>query len=310
MAVALGLMLQIFETVIIPVFIVIAVGFAIRRLTAIESRSLSNLILYAFTPCLVFTGIANSSLESQSWGQIAIITVGNSLVMMVVAWSVAKTLNLSQKLTSALILSIALTNSGNYGLPINLLAFGQKGFEIAVVFYVVSTVISYTLGAFIASRGTQGLKQSLISIFRLPLIYAVIAALAVRFFVIQVPKPLLQSVSIMSGAAIPGMLMVLGLELAEPEFLGSKSVHWKLAGLSSCIKLLFPIIPVLVLTQVLGVEGLVKNVLMIQACMPTAVFAVIFAIKYKGASQFVSSVQIVSTLLSLLTLTILLSFMI
>ena len=309
MVVTIDLMLQILQSVIIPVFIVIAVGFVIRRCTSIESRSLSSVILYAFSPCLVFTGIANSSLAGRAWGEISFVTIGNALVMMILSWGISKTLRLNQKLTSAFILSTALVNSGNYGLPVNSLAFGEKGFEIAVVYYVVSSVISYTLGVFIASRGTQGLKQSLFSVARLPLMYGALAAFAVRYFTLQVPQPILQSVSLVSGAAIPAMLIVLGMELAEPGLVHSNSAHWKLASLSSVIKLLFPIIPVSLLSQLIGLTGLTGNVVLIQACMPTAVLAVIFTIKFKGASQFVTSVQIISTLMSLLTLTVLLSFM-
>jgi len=308
MTVTIGLMLQILESVILPVFIVIAVGFSIRRFTSIESHSLSNVILYAFTPCLVFSGIAESSLATHAWSEIGLITVGNALVMMTLSWSIAKLLGLDQKLMSAFILSTALTNAGNYGLPVNLLAFGERGLETAVIFYVVSSVISYTLGAFIASRGTQGLKQSLVTVARLPLMYAALAAFAVRLLMLQVPQPVLQSVKLMSGAAIPAMLLVLGMELAEPTLLRSKSAHCRLAILSSIIKLFLPIIPVLLLSQIIGLGGLARNVVLVQACMPTAVVAIIFTIKYKGATQFVTSVIVISTLASLLTLTLLLSF--
>ena len=308
MTVTIGLMLQILESVILPVFIVIAVGFSIRRFTSIESHSLSNVILYALTPCLVFSGIAESSLESHVWSEIGLITVGDALIMMILSWSIAKMLGLDQKLMSAFILSTALTNSGNYGLPVNLLAFGERGLETAVIFYVISSVIAYTLGAFIASHGTQGLRQSLASVTRLPLIYAAVAGFAVRLLMLQVPQPVLQSVKLMSGAAIPAMLLVLGMELAEPALLRSKSAHWRLAMLSSIIKLFLPIIPVLLLSQIIGLGGLARNVVLVQACMPTAVVAIIFTVKYKGASQFVTSVIVMSTLASLLTLTLLLSF--
>ena len=309
MTVTVDLVFQILENVILPVFIVIIVGFIIRRFTSIESHSLSNVILYAFTPCLVFSGIAQSSLESHAWSEIGFITLGNAMIMMILSWSIAKMLGLDQKLMSAFVLSTALTNAGNYGLPVNLLAFGEKGLETAVIFYVVSSVISYTLGAFIASHGTQGFKSSLISVARLPLMYAAVAAFAVRSLMLQIPQPVFQSVKLMGGAAIPAMLIVLGMELAEPALLRSKSAHWGLAISSSIIKLFFPIIPVLLLSQIVGLVGLARNVVLVQACMPTAVLAVIFTVKFKGASQFVTSVIIMSTMASLLTLTLLLSFM-
>lgn len=307
MAVTPALVLQILEKVIAPVFIIIATGFTIQRLTSIENRSLSDLILYVFTPCLVFTEIIQSSLGERTWAGIALITVVTALVMMCVSWSIGKALHLGQKSMSAFVLSTSLVNTGNYGLPVNLLAFGQTGLELAVVYFVVSSVLSYTLGVFVASHGTQGLKESLRSVVRLPHIYAVLAALAVKLLGIGVPDPIFQPASLMGQAAIPAMLVVLGMELAQPA-LRSHSAKWPLVGLSSAIKLLFPIIPVVLLSSLIGLGGLARDVTLVQACMPTAVLAVIFTVKFKGDSQFVTNVIVAATLTSVATLTLLLSF--
>lgn len=307
MTVTAGIVFQILENVIAPVFIVIGVGFVIRWLTSIETRSLSDIILYAFTPCLVFSLVIQSSLEGQVWIKIASITVAISFVMIGTSWSLAKTLGLGQKSTSAFILATSLVNTGNYGLPVVLLAFGEKGLELAVVYFVVSSVLSYTLGVFIASHGTQGIRESLSSVARLPHIYAVVAAFAVKLVGIGVPQPILQSVNLMGQAAIPAMLIVLGMELAQPA-LRSHSVRWPLVSLGSALRLLFPIIPVILLSGLIGLGGLARNVTLVQACMPTAVLSVIFTVKFKGDSQFVTSVIVVSTLASALTLTLLLSF--
>jgi len=307
MAVTPGLVLQILENVIAPVFIIIVTGFVIRRLTSIETGSLSEIILYAFTPCLVFTEIIQSSLGVRTWAEISFITVATALVMMCVSWSIGKALGLGKKSMSAFVLSTSLVNTGNYGLPVNLLAFGQTGLELAVVYFVVSSVLSYTLGVFIASHGTQSLKESLRSVMRLPHIYAVFAAFAVRLLGVAVPEPVLQPLNLMGQATIPAMLVVLGMELAQPA-LKPNSVDWPLVSLSSALKLLFPIIPVILLSTLIGFGGLGRNVTLVQACMPTAVLAVIFTVKFKGDSQFVTKVIILSTLMSIVTLTLLLSF--
>lgn len=307
MAVTPSLVLQILENVIAPVFIIIATGFIIRRLTSIETGSLSEIILYAFTPCLVFTDIIQSSLGVRTWAEISFITVATALVMMSVSWSIGKALGLGKKSMSAFVLSTSLVNTGNYGLPVNLLAFGQNGLELAVVYFVVSSVLSYTLGVFIASHGTQSLKESLRSVMRLPHIYAVFAAFAVRLLGVPVPEPVLQPLNLMGQATIPAMLVVLGMELAQPA-LKPNSVDWPLVSLSAALKLLFPIIPVILLSTLIGFGGLGRNVTLIQACMPTAVLAVIFTVKFKGDSQFVTKVIIISTLVSIVTLTLLLSF--
>jgi len=308
MSVTPALVLQILEKVIAPVFIIIATGFLIQRLALVENRSLSDLILYVFTPCLVFTSIVQSSLGERTWLDVALITVATALVMMSVSWSIGKALHLDQKSLSAFILATSLVNTGNYGLPVNLLAFGQTGLQLAVVYFVVSSVLSYTLGVFVASHGTQSLKESLRSVVRLPHIYAVLVAFAVKLLGVGVPDLIFEPVNLMGQAAIPVMLVVLGMELAQPA-LRSNSTNWALVSLSSAIKLLFPIIPVVLLSSLIELGGLARDVTLVQACMPTAVLAVIFTVKFKGDSQFVTNVIIAATLVSVATLTLLLSFM-
>ena len=308
MSVTPGLVLQILEQVIAPVFIIVATGFLIRRLASVENRSLSDLILYVLTPCLVFTSIVQSPLGERTWADIALITVATAFVMMSVSWSIGKVLHLGQKQLSAFILATSLVNTGNYGLPVNLLAFGQAGLELAVVYFVISSILSYTLGAFVASNGTQSLKESLRSVVRLPHMYAVLAAFAVKLLGVGVPDLIFGPVNLMGQAAIPGMLVVLGMELAQtaPR---SNSTNWVLVALSSAIKLLFPIVPVVLLSNLIGLGVLARKVTLVQACMPTAVLAVIFTVKFKGDSQFVTNVIIVATLVSVATLTLLLSFL-
>jgi hypothetical protein len=308
MSVTPGLVLQILEQVIAPVFIIVATGFLIRRLASVENRSLSDLILYVLTPCLVFTSIVQSPLGERTWADIALITVATAFVMMSVSWSIGKVLHLDQKQLSAFILATSLVNTGNYGLPVNLLAFGQAGLELAVVYFVISSILSYTLGAFVASNGTQSLKESLRRVGRLPHIYAVLAAFAVKLLGVGVPDLIFGPVNLMGQAAIPVMLVVLGMELAQtaPR---SNSTNWVLVALSSAIKLLFPIVPVVLLSNLIRLGDLARKVTLVQACMPTAVLAVIFTVKFKGDSQFVTNVIIVATLVSVATLTLLLSFL-
>ncbi|MGP8070260.1 MAG: AEC family transporter [Candidatus Bathyarchaeia archaeon] len=308
MATTPALMVEILETVIAPVFIIIAIGSLIERLTSIEDRSLSEIILYVFTPCLVFTSIIQSSLGERVWVSIALIATVTLIVMMSVSWSIGRALRLDQKSMSAFILATSLVNTGNIGLSVNVLAFGQTGLALAVIYYVVSSVLSYTIGVFVASHGTQGLRESLGSVARLPHIYAVVVAFVVKFLGIGVPDPIYQPVNLIAQATIPAMLVVLGMELVKP-VQHPHSVNWSLVGLSSAIKLLFPIVPVLLLSSLIGLSGLARDVTLVQACMPTAILAVIFTVKFKGNSQFVTNAILVATLASVATITLILSFL-
>jgi len=166
----------------------------------------------------------------------------------------------------------------------------------------------FTLGVLIACNTKGGFKEAISSVARLPLIYAVLLAIGVKLSSIGLPDSILQGVNIISQAAVPAMLIVLGMELAKTDF-HEYSTNWKLVSLSTVMRLLLPIILVSILAEAIGLGGLARSVTLIQASMPTAVFIVIIAIKYGGDSHFVTGNVALSTLASILTLTILLSYL-
>ena len=300
---------QILQAVIAPVFIVIAAGFFLHKLVAIETMSVSNIILNIFTPCLVFTSIVSSSFESKEWWQISLTAATSILILVLLSWIIARALHLNRELAATFVLTTSFVNAGNYGLPLSLFAFGETGLALAVIFYVVSNLLTLTLGVFVASQGRYNFKQSVSNIVRLPIIYAILAAAAVKVSGSSVPRPIFQGLGLMSQAAVPCMLVVLGIELAHSELQQSSTEDWKFLSLTSVIKLLLPILIVAIISQGIGLAALARNVALVQASMPTAVFVVILTLKYGGNSRFATNAVVISTLASIATLTLLLSIL-
>jgi hypothetical protein len=231
-------------------------------------------------------------------------------MLVAVSWAASRAFHLKRELRSAMILSSSFVNAGNYGMPLSLFAFGEKGLELAVIFYIVGTLLSFTVGVFIACRGSYSFRESLASVFRLPLIYALIAAVAVRLGGFNLPLGILRGLNLMGQAAIPAMLILLGVELARSGSKGADFANWKWLGLSSGIKLLFPILFVSQFVLLIGLRGLASSVALVQASMPTAVYMAVISTKYGGNTSFVTSGIVMSTLASMVTLTLLLSYLI
>jgi hypothetical protein len=206
-------------------------------------------------------------------------------------------------------MSISFVNAGNYGLPLILFAFGEDGLGLAVIFFIVNLLLMFTVGVFIASHGKRGFSDSVNSVIRLPLIYALLAAVALKLAGITVPQPILGTVDFMGQAAIPSMLIMLGLELGRSRFQRSQLASWKLMALSTTIKLLFPIIFVSLFSHLIELEGLATKVSILQASMPTAVMVAILTTEFGGDSHFATNTILLSTIASIVTLTLLMSFL-
>ena len=113
------------------------------------------------------------------------------------------------------------------------------------------------------------------------------------------PAGLMRPVELLSGAAIPGMLLVLGMQLERgrwPERPGLVAA----AGVLTLV-----VTPVLGfgLTALLGLEGPARQAVIVQSGMPSAVITTILALEFDVAPAFVTAAVVLTTALSPITVT-------
>jgi predicted permease len=289
---------EVFTQNILPILLVAVVGYLLRTRLKIDKRTLSSVTFYAFSPALVFTSLVNSRIPGDEFLSLASFTIIVTLLMGGVALVMALLMRAKRQDTIALLLVLMFVNAGNYGLTLNRLRFGEEGLARAIVYYIISTILVFTLGVFIASMGQASWRESLSRLVRLPAFYAVILAMVVFVLDIQIPNPIMRGVELLSAGAIPTMLVVLGMQIAD---LKSLDGVW-LAVPASLVRLLVaPLIAVLV-AGLLGLTGLTRATAIIEASMPTAVIATILATEFNVRPGLVTSTVVLSTLLSAITL--------
>jgi predicted permease len=291
--------------VLAPIFLIIGLAVLLDRRFALDPRVFSRAVIYLFSPCLVFGGIARSELKADELGQILAMAALSSLLIALVGWGETRLFRLDRKLASAFMLSVVLVNAGNYGLPLNDFAFGQAGMQRAIVFFVVSAMISNTLGVYLASRGAASVRRSLLNVLTVPLPYATVLGFLVNIKGIALPLPLDRAVTILGQAAVPGMLIVLGLQLSRTSVRGRVGPIL----LATVARLGVAPLMAIALATLLGLSGLTRQVSVIQASMPTAAMAGVLATEFGSDAEFTSAVILVSTLVSIVTLSILLSLL-
>lgn len=298
-------LLEVFAANILPIFLVAAAGFGLRRRLGIDKKALSSLVFYIFSPALVFSSLVNSRLPVDELFQLAIFAAVVILLMGLVGLVFGRLLRLDRKDTIALVIVLMFVNGGNYGLTLNGLLFGVEGVSRAVVYFTVSTMILFTVGIFAASMGQTGWQGSLSRLIRLPAFYAVILALAVYLLAIPVPAPLMRAVEIAGAGAIPVMIVVLGMQIAD---IGSLD-GVRLAIPASLLRLLVgPVIAVIVAGWI-GLQGLSRSTAIIEASMPTAVITTILATEFNVRPRLVTSTVVISTLLSAITLPLIITIL-
>jgi hypothetical protein len=283
---------------ILPIFIVAGLGYGLHRWRPLDKRTLSSVVMNGLSPCLVFSSLVNSQLPGRELADIALFTIVTILCMGGLGLVVARVLRLSRRETAALLIVLMFVNGGNYGMTLNQLRYGEDGLARAVVYYLTSTILLYTLGLFIASAGHLTLAQAGRRLVTFPAVYAAVLAIVVYSWQIPVPGPLLRGIEIAGAGAIPVMLLVLGIQMAE---VNTPPVP-RLAFPAIALRLLVgPLVAVLV-AGLVGLTGLSRSASIIQASMPPAVFAIILATEFELVPTAVTSIVVIATLLSPLTI--------
>ena len=192
------------------------------------------------------------------------------------------------------------TNSGNFGLTLNQLRYGDAGLSRAVVYFTVSTVLVFTLGIFVASLGRMDWRMALRRVLQMPAFYAVILALLVYGFNIPLPSFVARGVEIAGDGSIPVMLIVLGMQLADLRGMSDL----RLAVPAVTLRLVVAPLVALVLAGLIGLQGTGYAVSILQASLPTAVITIILATEFDLQPAGVTTVVLLTTLLSPITLTL------
>lgn len=284
-------------------------GFALGRRFHPDLKTVTRLSFYIFSPCLVFTSLTHAELSGAEFGRMAVFTLLVNGAMLSLTLLVGLSLRLQRQTLATLLIAAVFVNGGNYGLAVTQFAFGETALSRAVVYYVVSTLLVYSVGVLVASAGKRPLRQALLQGLTLPSTYALLLAGLLRFTGWQAPLAIDRAVAVLSQAAIPVMLMVLGLQMAEMKRDAWPHRHVALIGLAVFLQLVIAPLIGLGLANLLGLEGVARQAAVLETAMPTAVITTVLAVEYDLDAAFMTGVVILSTLLSPLTVTPLIAYL-
>jgi hypothetical protein len=288
--------------VLTPIFLTAGAGYLLARRLNVRPDGLGKTAFYVFTPCLLFDKFSHSNLSAEDLGRLALFTTLTIAGSGLIAWTLARLLHFDRVTGAAFVLCAIAGNTGNYGLPTNQFAFGHAALEPAVIYYAVSTLILSTVGVYVAASGRRTARQALRNVLSVPLVYAGVAGLLVWATSAPLPLPIERFANLAGQAAIPVMLVILGMQLAGVRLrddIGRVSV-------AAATKLLSGPLLGLFFASLLGLTGVARQAAIVEASVPTAVLAMVLATEYDTAPGFTASVVMVSTVASLVTMTLVL----
>jgi len=292
-------LLRLFIENLLPLLLVAAAGVTLAATVRPDPRAVSHVAFSVFAPCLIFQLIMDNPMPPAELLRMFGFTFATLLALGAVGFGIARALRWPRPMASALVLSIMLPNAGNLGLSTNLLAFGRSGLTQASLFFLASSMLTYTLGVFVASLGRAPFGRALVGLLKVPAIWGMVLAFAMTGTGHALPGPLATAVKMVADACIPTFLVILGMQLyAARTVRPSRRI-----ALAAGLRLLGGAGVGLAMALAFGLEGAARQAGVLQASMPTAVITVILATEYDVEPAFVTGAVLVSTLLSPLTLT-------
>lgn len=287
-------MLQQLINVVGPVLACIALGWAWAWTERpFDTRGVAELVTLVGAPCLVFYTLLNIELDGG-----LLVHLGLATLVLLVAFSVVSVvvLRLAGLDVRTYVPPLIFPNIGNIGLPLCLFAFGQQGLALGVVIFAVMMGFNFTVGIWLYSG-----SRSPMPLLKSPLIHAVWIAAVILWQDWHVPVAVMETTRLLGEFTIPVMMLTLGVSLAR-----MRVTRLLPAVLLSLLRIAMGVVLGWLVAELFGLQGTARSVFILQAAMPVAVFAYLFAVRYQRSPEEMAGLVVVSTVISLATLPLLL----
>ena len=282
------MMIQIF-LIMFPVFAISAIGYGYGRYKRPDMASVNQLNMNLFVPALVFASLTNKNFDLTLYSDLVLAGAAVILGSGILAWPFIYLLKVNYK---TFIPPMMFNNSGNMGLPLALLAFGEKAVPIAVVLFLIEMILHFTLGIYMLDR-----RINLLSLFRMPMIMATILGLMIGGFDIALWEPLMVMIKMLGDVAIPLLLFSLGVRLTDISY-----KDWHLGAAAAIISPATGLAMVWLISLVLELPPLQQSLLIIFGALPPAVLNFLVSEQYNQEPEKVASIVMLANLGSLVVM--------
>lgn len=292
---------SIFLNVILPVFGIVVLGALLGGRLQLQASTLTRTAYYVFVPAFIFQAISSAEIQLDSALKMVFFIVVSHLLAALIAGGIGRVLGRSREVIAAFVMIASFGNVGNYGLAMIRFHLGEQAMVPATLYFVAITLSAFIVCVGAAGWAHGGSKGALWGVLKTPALWALPPALLVSVGGVTVPLMLSRMIGLLAEAMIPVMLFALGLQLLEQRRISLVADVWLATGIRLLLvpAIAFGVALPFTLSAVESTAGI------LQAGMPTAILVAIIAKENNIVPNFVTSVVVVSTLLSLLSLTLL-----
>ena len=295
---------QVVITQIISLFLLIAVGYFLRRSKHIDKKetgAISKLLLDLIIPALLISSL-QIDITARMLGDFTdlfLYWIAFYLILIILASLISKLFPISRDKKIVLKFFLIFGNVGYMGLPVIDVIFPENGIFFGSIGVVVFNIFLWTYGTNLFLQENDSKKNNLKDIFNNGVI-AIIIGLFLMLTGLKLPTSIMTAIDMLAEATFPLSMLVIGSGLAQIKISGIfKDIN---IIAYSTLKLLIIPAAALIILNYFKVADPIRTILVLQIAMPAAANGVIFAERYEGNYVFAAESLFLSTLMAALSI--------
>lgn len=276
-------------SILFPMFALVGMGFVYGRRHESDMTVANRLNMDVFVTALVFSALSNKPFDVAHYGGLAL---GMTLMVLgsgLVGWLVGRLTGM-QPLTLAP--TLMFNNSVNLGVPLAVLTFGPDILPLAVVLFVVSTLLHFSLGVWLLDH-----HAAITDLWKKPVVLATAAGVAVSSLGLPLWEPLKLSIKMLGDISIPLALFSLGVRLTDGAF-----KDWRAGLLGAVTRPLAGMALAWIAIRLLELDTRQGNLLFLYGALPPAVMNYVFAERYHQEPDKVAAIVMIGNLAAIIFL--------
>lgn len=276
-------------SILFPIFAIVGAGYLYARRHAPEMTVANRLNMDIFVPALVFAALSDRAFEPRTYLPLALCAVLMIALCGLMGRVLAQMLRLEWK---TVVPPMMFNNSANIGLPLAVLAWGQEALPAAVMLFIVSNLLHFSVGVRLLDP-----RAGMLGVLRVPSVAAMAAGFSVNLLGIPLWPPILEACRMVGDIAIPLLLFALGVRMTSVRFTDLR--------LAVLIALLRPAVGALLAWAIARLVGLGEResaMFLVFGALPPAVMNFLFAERYAQDPARVASIVLVGNLAAVITL--------
>ena len=292
---------------VLILLIIMCIGFAaakLRLLTEAGIKSITELMLYIVTPCMLINAFQRQFDMALLRG--FLITIVASALIFAIEIVIASLIIKDKDDARRRVLQFAMvfSNCGYMALPLLQALMGSEAVLYGAAYNAVYTVYVWTYGVYLMGGGSEkiSLRKALVN----PGIIGVTIGLILFFCSVTLPKLIAQPIEYMASLNTPLPMLIIGFYLSSIDFRKVLST-WN-ERLMMLMRLVVVPLAALGIMYLCGVRGVPLVATVVCTSAPIASTTTMFATKYDREPILASSCVAVSTLISVVTMTLIVSF--